>query len=223
MKSVFRTFSVVAVGVLMGGLVFPSQVMAQAFARSGTMEFILPVIYSPSQTVGGQGGSSADLNSDLGLGFGFGYNLNNHFQVNGIFNWSTRNYNANIVQDNGVTRKATGTLDTSTIAINAVYYLMSSNFTPFVSAGIGSVFVDSNIPNGAQGSSACWYDPFYGYVCNTYQPTKTYTSVSYTGGLGVRWDMSRQFATQASYNKLWLDSNSTKEFDGWRLDFIFRM
>jgi len=222
MKSVSRIFSVVAVGVLMGGLVFPSPVMAQAFSRARTMEFILPVIYSPSTTVGGQGGSSADLNSDLGLGFGFGYNVNNHFQLSGLFNWSTRSYNANIVSDDGTTRRASGTLDTSTIAFNATYFLMSSNFTPYVSGGIGSVFVDSNIPSG-QGSTACWYDPFYGYVCNSYAETKTYTSVSYTAGLGVRWEMSRQFALQGSYNKLWIDANSTKEFDGWRLDFVFRM
>jgi opacity protein-like surface antigen len=162
------------------------------------------------------------LNSDLGLGFGFGYNVNNHFQLSGLFNWSTRSYNANIVSDDGTTRRASGTLDTSTIAFNATYFLMSSNFTPYVSGGIGSVFVDSNIPSG-QGSTACWYDPFYGYVCNSYAETKTYTSVSYTAGLGVRWEMSRQFALQGSYNKLWIDANSTKEFDGWRLDFVFRM
>jgi hypothetical protein len=222
MKLIFRMFPVVAVGVLMGGLVFPSSVKAQGTSRAGSLEFILPVIYSPSTTVGGQGGSSADLNSDLGLGFGFGYNVNNHFQLSGLFNWSTRSYNANIVSDDGTTRRASGTLDTSTIAFNATYFLMSSNFTPYVSGGIGSVFVDSNIPSG-QGSTACWYDPFYGYVCNSYAETKTYTSVSYTAGLGVRWEMSRQFALQGSYNKLWIDANSTKEFDGWRLDFVFRM
>ena len=223
MKLIFRMFPVVAVGVLMGGLVFPSSVKAQGTSRAGSLEFILPVIYSPSTTVGGQGGSSADLSSDLGLGFGFGYNVNNHFQLSGLFNWSTRSYNANIVSDDGTTRRASGTLDTSTLAFNAVYYLMASNFTPFVSAGIGSVFVDSNIPSGQGSTTACWYDPFYGYVCNGYTSTKTYTAVSYTGGVGVRWEMSRQFAVQGSYNKLWLDVNSSKDFDGWRFDFVFRM
>ena len=70
MKLIFRMFPVIAVGVLMGGLVFPSSVKAQGTSRAGSLEFFLPVIYSPSTTVGGQGGSSADLSSDLGLGFG---------------------------------------------------------------------------------------------------------------------------------------------------------
>ena len=223
MKSILRTFSIVAVGALAGALLLPSSAQAQGTSRAGSWEFILPIVYSPSTSFNGQGGSSAELNSDLGMGLGFGYNLNNHLQLSGMLNWNYRSYNANIVQDNGTIRKATGTLDSSTLALNGTYYFMSSGFTPFISGGIGSTFIDTNIPNGAP-SSGCYYDPWYGYICNTYTPTKSQTAISYTAGVGVRFELNRAISLQGSYNKMWLDySNANPEIDGWRLDFVFRM
>ena len=222
MKLTFRKSGIVAVGVLAGALMLPSTVMAQS--RANSLEFILPIIYSPSSSFNGQGGSSADLNSDLSSGFGIMYNLNNHLQLGGMFTWNTRSYNATLVRgDNGATYKASGTLDSSTIAFNATYYFMPSGVTPFVSAGIGSTFIDTNIPNGG-GSTACWWDPWYGYICDTYQSTKTQTAVSYSAGAGMRFDLGRGFAVQGSYNKIWLDySKSKPEIDGWKIDLVFRM
>jgi opacity protein-like surface antigen len=224
-KSVVRMFSIVASGVLAGAFMLPSPAKAQN--RANSLEFILPVIYSSSTSFTGDGGSSADLNSDLGFGFGIGYNLNNYLQLSGLVNWSTRSYNATLVDDNSpaapTTRKASGTMEASTLSFNATWYFIPSGFTPFVSAGIGSTFVDTNIPNGG-GGTACWWDPWYGYICDTYQNTKTYTSVSYTAGAGVRFAVSRAFSLQGSYNKLWIDgSNAKPEIDGWRLDLVFRM
>jgi opacity protein-like surface antigen len=214
-------FPIIAVGTLAGALVLPSPVKAQS--REHSWEFVLPVIYSPSTTVTGEGGSKADLNSDLGFGFGIGYNPSNHFQVNGMFTWSTRSYDATIANTDGTARKASGTLESSTIAINAMYFLNPTGVTPFISGGIGSTFVDSNIPNGL-GQTTCWYDPWWGYICDTYTPTKSETAVSYTAGVGVRIPVNRAFSVQASYNKLWLDLNNSKpDIDGWKLDFVFRM
>jgi len=222
MKWMSRMFSIFAAGVLAGALVLPSP--AQAQSRAQSWEFILPVIYSPSMTVTGQSGSSADLNSDLGFGFGIGYNPSNHLQVNGTFTWSTRSYNATLVDSpSGTPRKASGTLESSTFALNATYFFLPSGVTPFVSGGIGSTFVDTNIPNGVP-SSGCWYDPWWGYYCDTYYPTKYETAVSYTAGVGVRIPVNRAFSVQGSYNRLWLDLSSSKpEVDGWKLDFVFRM
>ena len=112
MKLTFRKSGIVAIGVLAGALMLPSTVMAQS--RANSLEFILPIIYSPSSSFNGQGGSSADLATDLSSGFGIMYNLNNHLQLGGMFTWNTRSYNATIVQDNGVRRQASGTLESST-------------------------------------------------------------------------------------------------------------
>ena len=193
--------------------------------RGGTSDFILPLVYSGSTTINGQGGSSVDLNADWGFGFGFGYNFTDNFQLNGILNWSSRSYDATIVQDDGTKKRYSNYMDSSTLSLNGVYYFLNGNITPFVSGGVGITYVDTNIQNGV-GQTACWYDPWWGYVCSGYVPTKTENDISYNAGIGVRFDVNRDFGLQAGYYKTWIDiskASGTPDFDMWRLDFIFRM
>jgi opacity protein-like surface antigen len=102
--------------------------------------------------------------------------------------------------------------------------LLQGDISPFVSGGAGITYVDTSIPTGL-GTPVCWWDPWYGYVCDNGYPTKTETDVSYNLGIGVRFDLNRQFSLQPSYNKVWIDINKagTPDFDVYRLDFIFRM
>jgi opacity protein-like surface antigen len=193
---------------------------------NGSVEFSIPINYTETSTVTGEGGSSAEVNAALNSGFGLAYNINDNFQINGTFSWGNRNYSANVVC---TTLPCTGnssyngTLSTSSLQMNAVWYFMPGDFTPFVSAGFGSTFIDTNIPNGT-GSSSCYWDPYFGYVCGSYYPTKSSTNISYSAGLGARYDFSRQFALQGSWNKFYIDaSNSKPEADMIRVDFIFRM
>ncbi len=114
-------------------------------------------------------------------------------------------------------------MDTSTIGVNGVYYLLGGNFTPFISAGIGYTYIDTNIQTGPS-SGSCWWDPWYGYVCTSYANTKTESDWSYNAGIGVRFDVNRAFSLQGSYNKMWLEADKVKpEFDMIKIDFIFRM
>ena len=193
---------------------------------NGSLEFSVPLNYTSSSTITGQNGSSADINSALSMGFGMGYNVNDNFQVNGVFSWAYRNYSAKTVASpGGAINNYNGQLGTSSLQLNAVYYFMAGDFTPFVSGGFGSTYVDTGIPNGS-GSSSCYWDPYWGYVCGTYQPTKSSTNISYNAGLGARMDINRQFAMQGSINRVWIDApqaGSTPEFDMFRIDFIFRM
>jgi len=193
--------------------------------RGGTWDFFMPLSYSESATINGQGGSSVDLNADWGFGFGFGYNFNDHLQLNGLMAWSSRSYDAKVITDTGATQRYSNYLDISTLSLNGVYYMLNGDITPFVSAGVGITYVDTNIQDGPA-SGACWYDPWWGYVCSSYVETKTENDISYNAGVGVRFDVNRQFGLQAGYYKTWIDiskASGTPDFDIWRLDFIFRM
>jgi len=209
----------------------PSPADAQGFTtvrpggRGGSWDFYLPLSYADSARISGEGGSSVDINGDFGFGFGFGYNINDHFHVNGLFNWNSRSYEAKTVNTDGTTRNYSNYMYTSNFSVNGVYYLLNGNITPFVSAGVGITYIDTNIQNGT-GSTSCWYDPWWGYVCSSYVPTKTENDVNYNLGLGVRFDLNRQFSLQGSFNRAWIDiskAQGTPDFDVWRLDFIFRM
>ena len=196
--------------------------------RAGSWDFFMPLTYNPSWTWHGQGGSSVDLDATWGFGFGFGYNFTDHFQVNGLFSWSARNYNATYVNSiTGVPQRYGNTEYSTTFSLNGIYYILPGNISPFVMAGIGWTYVDTSIPNGNYSPGTCWWDPWYGYVCNGGYPTKTESDWSYSVGVGVRFDLSRQFSLQPSYNKAWINldnaGGSSPYFDIWRLDFIFRM
>ena len=193
--------------------------------RKGTWDFILPLIYAESANVDGQGGSSAHINDDWGFGFGAGYNFNDHFQLNGMFTWNSRSYDATVVQQDSSTVKYGNTLETTTIGLNGNYYFLDKNFTPYISGMVGYTWVDTNIQNGPP-AGYCWWDPWWGEVCSPYVPTKTESNWTYGGGLGLRYDFNQRFSLQGSYNKSWMDfdnSSGTPDFDFWRLDIIFRM
>jgi outer membrane protein W len=228
-----RTFirlMVVALAITVMGTIIPGSADAQygtagrQASRGGSWDFFMSPAYSPSATIDGQGGSKADLNSTWGLGLGLGYNFNDHFQLNGTFGWNTRNYEATVVDSTGKNLKYNNTMETFNLTLNGVFYFLKGDFSPFVSGGIGYSSWDTNIQNGpTQGS--CWYDPWYGYVCTTYVPTKTSESFSYNAGLGIRYDVNRSFGMQAGYYKTWVDVSSasgTPDIDIWKLDFIFR-
>jgi hypothetical protein len=216
--------AIVCVGVIPTDADAQSYTVSRPGGRGGTWEFIMPLTYLPPWTMDGQQGSKVDLDATWGFGFGFGYNLSDHFQMNGLFSWSARNYDATLVNTDGTTRRFGSTEYSSTFSLNAIYYLLPGNISPFVSGGAGITYVDTSIPTGV-GTTTCWWDPWYGYVCNEGYPTKTETDIVYNVGLGVRFDLNRSFSLQPSYNKAWIDmgSRGTPDFDVWRLDFIFRM
>jgi opacity protein-like surface antigen len=193
--------------------------------RGGGWDFYLPLTYANSAIINGQNGTNVDINGGYGFGFGFGYNFNDNFQLNGMFTWNSRTYDATVVNTSGTTKKYSNYMDTSTFSLNAVYYFLSGTITPFVSGGVGITYVDTNIQTGPA-TGTCWYDPWWGYVCDSYVPTKTENDVSYNAGIGVRFDVNRQFSLQGSYNKMWIDiskASGSPDFDLWRMDFIFRM
>jgi len=228
---VVRRFVALAVVLAALWAIMPGPADAQSYTavrpggRAGTWEFTLPLLYADSARISGQNGTSVDINSGYGFGFGFGYNFTDNIQLNGLFNWNSRTYDATTVNTDGTTRKYSNYVDTSTISLNGVYYFMNGDFTPFVSGGVGITYVDTNIPTGS-GSTSCWYDPWWGYVCSSYVPTKTENDISYNAGVGVRFEANRQFALQFGYYKTWIDvsrASGTPDFDIWKLDFIFRM
>ena len=192
--------------------------------RAETWDFYLPLIYAEDASISGQGGSRVDINEDFGFGFGFGYNFTDHLQLGGLFSWSSRSYDATVVRDTGTTLQYGNYLETSTISMNGTYFFQGADITPFVSGSLGYTFIDTNIQNGPA-TGTCWWDPWWGYVCTEYVPTRTETALNYGAGLGVRFDINEQFSMQFSYNKSWIDidnASGTPDFDTWRLDFVLQ-
>ena len=193
--------------------------------RAGKWEVTLQPQYTHGISFDSGNGTSGTTSSSLGFGFGIAYNLNNNFALGGDFTWGSASYTATITPAAGngnATQTLNGTLDTSTIRFNVIWNMIATgNFTPFAIAGIGSTYVDTNIPYG--GPPVCWYDPWWGYYCS--QPTRTAYDVSYAGALGLRWEIDRNIFVRALVNRMWLDvggSVGTPTIDQYRVDLGFK-
>jgi hypothetical protein len=95
------------------------------------------------------------------------------------------------------------------------FNVLENTVTPFVRGSLGFTWVDTNIPAGP---GFCWWDPWWGYICD--QPTVEDTSFSYGAAAGVRADINERFFIEGSYQILWLDLDrgDTPSLDGWRLN-----
>lgn len=175
--------------------------------RAGKWEFTLEPQFTHSQSFNSGNGSGGTVDSALGFGFGVAYNLNNHLSLGGDFVWTNANYNATVAgagSNVGATYNTSGVLYANTLRFNATWNILEGDFTPFVVGGIGSTYIDTNIPNGPP-SNQCWYDPWWGYYCGSYVPTKTAYYVSYSGGLGIRFEVDRNIFLRAVALRQWLD------------------
>jgi opacity protein-like surface antigen len=201
---------------------------AQRFpARGGKWEFTLQPQYTRSANFNTGNGSEGHIDGALGFGIGFAYNLNNNFSLGGELLWNQADYNATVAPAPGNTNSAytvRGTLQTSTIRFNGTWYFSPSDITPFVTGGIGSTYVDTNIPSGLP-NNVCWWDPWWGYYCGTYLPTKTSTDLSYLAAAGLRWDLDRNMFLRGLIGRMWIDVGGalgTPWVDQYRIDIGFK-
>jgi len=216
---------VLSLGTILGMAAWAPPAAAEESDRAMKWQVSVPITFVSGTTYDSKE-SSFKLDDDLGWGFGFGYHLNQHFMVGGEFTWLTANYDAKVatdfdgdqVPDDSVS--VSGTLEAATAQMVGQYNFLTGRFTPFVRGSLGLTWIDSNIPSGPS-EGVCWWDPWYGYICDTWQPTFEDTAFSYGAAAGVRAEMNGRFFIEGSYNVLWIDFDKagTKSFDGFRVNF----
>lgn len=196
------TFSAIAIGAVS----LPAA--AQKEIRGGKWEGSVQVKYSDSQDIHGSNGSEGNIDETYGFGLGFAYNFNDHLSLGGDFSWSRPDYTATVTPaagNGGSAYTVSGSMDVFTAHAVATWNLLARPFTPFVSAGIGGTFIDTNIPSGVP-SNVCWYDPWWGYYCGTTSaPTHNETYFSYNVGAGLRWDSRENWFVRGLVAQQWLD------------------
>jgi opacity protein-like surface antigen len=193
--------------------------------RAETWEFMIPVRYLPGYSNDFDGGSSIEINDDIGWGFGLGYNFNEHLNLDFEFAWTSANYKATIASSELIPQadwKANGTLDATSSTFNLTYNFMSKTFTPYISLGVGWSWVDSNIANGPP-DTYCWWDPWYGNICGSYYDTYSASGFSYGFGAGLRFEPKESFFLRVGINDNWQDYGSysntgTPDFLSYRID-----
>ena len=193
---------------------------AHAAADAGQWETDLGISFMNSTDAEFEGGTSADFESDTGFRLGVGYHFTENLEAGVSLGIGQRDYEVEIAGDEpGESFRSKGDLDYTSFVVNGTYNFLSGPFSPFVTAGIGWSWVDTNIATEPP-QTGCWWDPWFGYICSTWQDTRTIDGLTYQLGVGGRYDFSDTVALKASYRIDWIDfdkAQSTPDFDGFEL------
>ena len=190
------------------------------------------LLYQFSQDVDFEGGSKAQLDDDIGLALSFTYRFNSRFELLFGLDWNSYDYSADIapapISPGGPTVGTgfgiDGSIETWTPRVGVNFNLLEGDLTPYVTGGVGWSFIDTNVPDG-RAQSACWWDPWFGYVCGTFQETKSLDELTYNVGVGLRWDLRSSISLRLGYERHWLEldqATSTPGFDQIKLGVIGR-
>lgn len=195
---------------------------ADAQDREGRWEFTLGTFYQLSSSVDGQAGQVVDTDNDFGFEVGGAFNFSDRLAANFGLQWSGIDYNTTAMDEDGADVDISGSYDAFTLSANVVYYLTDTKLSPYIGAGIGWTWIDTNVPSGPP-YTWCWWDPWWGYVCSTSYPTKTLDAFSYQAKLGLRYtfDSDNSFL-QLGYTSQWMDfdnTSGTPRFDVITLDY----
>lgn len=207
-------------------IAFLTLVFAAAQAeREPGWEFGGEAVYQTSNDIDFKGGSSASLDDDLGLSLVFAYRFNSRFDLQFSLDWNTVDYDITVAPgDAGLGFTGRGDLEAFTPRVAVNFNVLEGDLTPYVTAGVGWSFVDTNIPNGPP-ETACWWDPWWGYYCGTFQSTRSTDQLTYNAGAGLRWDVSETITLKLGYNRNWVDlgeASGTPGFDQVRFGLYGR-
>ena len=215
---------VLAVALLAMGLMTTSLAVAQNF-RAGDIEYTLGAAQTFSDSFQAEGGSSLNLSSRTGVRLGVEYFTSPKLSVGFDMTWARPSYSAVLVPDDGspevnISHRASifsGHLTGS-------YYFTDDKFTPWVEAGLGWTYFDSNVTDGPP-ITGCWWDPWWGYICSNFYSTYNSTSFSYGLGAGLRWNWGRDRAINAGYRWLEVEADGLGKkpvLETASIEFVFR-
>ena len=210
----------------LGALAFVPAASAQSADRAGSWETRLGIVFQNSADWDFEGGTTADIDSDTSFLIGASYHLNENLELGGNLSFGQTDYEADIVGDINNDEvpdslfPVRGEYESTALMFDATWNFLPGQFTPFVTAGLGWSWIDTNIATEPP-QTGCWWDPWWGYICTTFQDTKTLDGFTYGVGVGARYDFSDSLALSASYRMGWVDldkADGTPDMDSFLLN-----
>jgi len=190
--------------------------------RGQNWEVSASAIFQESKSIGGEGGSSLDVNSDTGIGINFAYNFSSRLALGVDLEFLKPKYTAVLVDDTGIEDDLVINHEFSQFngRIKGAFNFIDGPFTPFVEAGLGWSNFDSNIADGPP-TTGCWWHPWWGYICSNFYSTFSDTLFSYGAGAGLRYEFIGGLFIKASYNYWEMDgmgNASDSSFEAGRIE-----
>jgi opacity protein-like surface antigen len=194
---------------------------------AGDWEFRIGPAWIDSKTVDFNGGTTVNLGSTTGIKIGTGYYVTDQLIVGGNFSYANGDFRGNVASGSpgGGFVVENGHIDYSSFTFDATYLLpLQSAIKPFGEIGLGWAWYNTNIASGPP-QTGCWWDPWWGYICQGYQPTVGNSSFAWQVGLGLQANFSHSFAIAAAVKETWVslhNSSGTAGFPTVELMFNWR-
>jgi len=185
-----------------------SLAQAQSSSMSYKEDIGVDLLYQGSHHMSFDGGSQVNLKDDLGFALTYTYRFTQNFELQTGMDFQWLSNEATVQGDGGQSFKSNGSVHMFTPHIDGIYNFLPGHFTPYVSAGLGWSWIDTDIPSSPP-YRACWWDPWYGYYCGVFQNTHSTNDFVYELGAGLRWDFDAGFTMRLAYQKRWIDVNQS--------------
>ena len=193
--------------------------------QAGQWEATVGIVASNSSDVDFDGGTTAAIDSGFGFMAGAGYHFTDRLRVGSTFTFDQKDYSADVAGDTaGESYAIEGSLDTMSLMLDVAYTFLTGPVTPYVVGGLGWAWVDTNIATEPP-QVGCWWHPWWGYVCTSWQDTRTVDGLAYEVGIGMRYNFSNTLAADGAYRMRWMDfenATSTPSVDTLQLNLVWK-
>ncbi len=208
----------VLVVLLAGQALAQIEGLNDTFDRAKRWEISLQTRYVAEKNISKDDGSAIDFEDDLGWGFGLGFNLTESFNLGFNVNWRNLPYSSTLVSvsDPDTIRTISGRMDSTDFVFAATWTPLKGRFSPYLNGGVGWMNIDSNIVTGVE--SGCWWDPWWGYICDNYERTYSVNAAVYDLGIGARFALNTDLFLRIGYEHGWTGDNTYDGSDVFRLD-----
>ena len=193
--------------------------------RAGQVEFTAGLAYSFSDSFEGRGGSSLDLSGRTGVRVGVEYFSTSKLSLGFDATWLRPSFDAELVPEDGSPTVAVShRASIFSGQFTGTYFFSEAAVTPFVEAGLGWTYFDSNVSDGSP-IVGCWWDPLWGYICSDFYSTYSATNFSYGAGVGLRWNIGPDMAINAGYRWLEVEADGLGDkpvLESAAIEFVYR-
>ena len=151
------------------------------------------------------GGSIDTKMDDTGLGgFGIAFHFSDFFSVHGDFMFGSATFSGTVPLETGGTTYVSQGAFLQTGRFNLDYNMINRRLTPVITGGIGYQYIETEL-NSLPPVNTCWWDPWWGWYCDTAHHYAWQTDFTWNAGAGIRWNITDNLFVKVTGGATWLE------------------
>jgi opacity protein-like surface antigen len=161
-------------------------------------------LHSSDISYNGPGGNVKVHMNDTGLGgFGFAYHINDFLSLRSDFMFGSATFSGDYPTQTGGTANIKQDAFIQTGRFNIDYNMINRRLTPILTAGIGYQYLQTELQN-VPPQTICWWDPWWGWICETSSAMAWETDFTWNVGAGFRWNITDALFVKVMGGANWL-------------------